>query len=347
MPTVQETSSKTARSRAIWMDLVRGLAIIAVIWGHAEAIGRTGAMFQSSDWMLVSNKILVLIRMPLLMFLSGMLVPRSIAKGWKKFLPGKFTKLAWPYAVWIAMFFVVLWIHEAALLSDIPMNILRPENPNQTPLWYLRNLFFYYLIAQAIAWLRLPLWTGAVLGLAYSAYQLIDGTAIGSTDLRFANLMTFFFLGTVAMQHLERIIRFVRKPPVALTLLILWLIPTFLYVSGSAPVRYRLEYIWGPLAFIALVLGFASFITSSRWTRPLEFVGRYSLYYYVMHYPLLLGYIWWVGWRFAPDSIIHFFIMIAVGLIIPTITVYVARWIPPVKWLFFELPWPRPSRPGR
>ncbi|WP_164519919.1 acyltransferase family protein [Flaviflexus salsibiostraticola] len=341
MTTTQPARPQAAvRSRAIWMDVVRGLAIIAVIYGHTEAVGRVETVFASSDWMLVSNQVLVLIRMPLLMFLSGMLVPRSLAKGWRSFLPGKFTKLAWPYAVWIALFFVILWIYRDQSLSVIPMNILWPEDPNQTALWYLRNLFFYYLIAQALAWLRLPLWSGAALGVGISAAQLIADVDTGTTELRFANLMTYFFLGAVAMKHREAITRVCRRPLIALTLLAMFVVTAYLYVSGT-PVRYRLEFIWGPLAFIGLVLAFAPSITSSAWTKPLEFIGRNSLYFYVMHFHLFLIYSWSISSHLDIGAAGHFLLMMAIGLIIPALTVHLANLVPPIKWLFFELPWPR------
>ena len=233
------------RKRAIWMDVVRGLAIIAVIYGHVENVAKIEAVFEREDWMVTTNMTLVLLRMPMLMFLSGMLVPRSIAKGWKMFLPGKFTKLAWPYAVWIAIFFTVVWIRGGAELSQIPMEIINPGNPNMTPLWYLRNLFFYYLIAQALTWLRLPLWSGAALGFGICVYQVIDNPQIGTTPLRWGYLMTFFFLGCLTMQHLDKISRFCRKPVVTLLLAVAFVIPVYIYLQGIAPVRYRPEFIWG------------------------------------------------------------------------------------------------------
>lgn len=334
------------RQRAIWMDVVRGLAIIAVIYGHAEAIGRQEGMFDTPGWMLTSNRILVLLRMPLLMFLSGMLVPRSIRRGWKSFLPGKFTKLAWPYAVWIAIFFVVLWIHEAATLDQIPMEIINPDNPNLTPLWYLRNLFFYYLLAQVLVWLRLPLWSGIFIGLGLSIYHLLKVPYPDQIDLRWGYLMAFFFLGAFIMDHLDKISRFLRKPAVTLVLIVLFLIPVYVYLAEIAPVRYRPEYIWGPMAFAGLVIAYAPLIKSSWLTKPIEFVGRNSLYYYVMHYPMFLGYSWWFAWRHE-WGLGHFFGLMALGLIVPTIAIYVCKWIPPLKWLFFELPWPRKKSPAK
>ncbi|MEZ7897895.1 MAG: acyltransferase [Flaviflexus sp.] len=322
------------------MDVVRGIAIIAVIYGHAEAIGRQESLFESPDWMITSNRVLVLLRMPMLMFLSGMLVPRSIRRGWKSFLPGKFTKLAWPYAVWMALFFVVLWIHDVATLDQIPMEILQPDNPNLTPLWYLRNLFFYYIFAQILVWLRLPLWVGIFVGLGLGAYQVAFVPDPDQIDLRWGFLMVFFFLGALIMDHLKAFINFLRKPPVTLVLIVLALIPIYLYVERITAVRYRPEYIWGPIAFTLLVVAYASYIKSSWITKPIEFIGRNSLYYYVMHYPMFLGYSWWFGWR-TDWGIGHFYALMALGLIVPTIAVYVCRWIPPLKWLFFELPWPR------
>ena len=329
------------RQRAIWMDVVRGLAIIAVVYGHADAIGVQRGLFDREEWQIVSNQILVLVRMPLLMFLSGMLLPRSIAKGWRSFLPGKFTKLAWPYVVWISLFFVLLALHDLGSLSEIPMNILRPENPNRTVLWYLRNLFFYYLIAQLIVWVRLPLWTGALAGFALSIYQVTENWEASTTELRFGGLMTFFFLGAFAAQHLDRVLAFCRTWFVIPISLGIFAGGAYIYVSGMDSVRYRPEYVWIPLFFIIFVLGVAPRITSSAWTKPLEFIGRNSLYYYVMHYHLFMLYCWHYGETADIGRGNHFLFLMAIGLIVPTITVFLAKRIPPIAWAFFELPWPK------
>ena len=333
------------RQRAVWMDVIRGLAIIAVIYGHAYGVGIQEGLFGPSEGHIVTNQVLVLVRMPLLIFLSGMLVPRSISRGWRHFLPGKFTKLAWPYAVWIALFFVLLWVNDAGSLSDIPMNILYPENPNQTVLWYLRNLFFYYLIAQIIVWMKLPLWSGAAAGFVISIIQVIINPATSTTDLRFASLMTFFFLGAAVMQNLTTISAFCSRRPVAITLLALFALGSLVYTNEVMPVRYRPEFIWVPLAFIALILAFAPRIKSSAWTRPIEFIGRNSLYYYVMHYHLFLIYAWEYGQGMNTGLTSHLLLLMLVGLVIPTSVVHLARLIPPIAWLFFELPWPRKKKP--
>lgn len=333
------------RQRAIWMDVVRGLAIIAVIYGHADNLGVIDGLFDREDWQVVSNRTLVVVRMPLLMFLSGMLLPRSIIKGWRHFLPGKFTRLAWPYAVWIVLFIIVLTVTDQGSLSEIPMTIIYPENPNRTVLWYLRNLFFYYLIAQLIVWIRLPLWTGALGGFAVSVYQVMENWDASTTELRFGGLMTFFFLGAVAAQHLDAVISFCKQWPVIVLSLAVFIVGAYIYVAGIDGVRYRPEYIWIPLFFIMFVLGVAPGLKSSAWTKPLEFIGRNSLYYYVMHYPLFLLYSYFYGQAADIGRGAHFLFLMALGLVVPTIVIFLAKRMPLIAWVFFELPWPKKKVP--
>lgn len=147
----------------VWMDLVRGVAIVLVLVSHMAAFGREAQLLGGNGFIDALDRITIVIRMPILMFLSGMLLPASLAKGWRRFLPGKFTKLAWPYAVWLTIWAAMNWIHDVGQPSDLPIAYINPGQAEPylsgTILWYLWNLFLYYLIAQAAYLLRLPLWT--------------------------------------------------------------------------------------------------------------------------------------------------------------------------------------------
>ena len=80
--------NKPSAARMQWMDLLRGLAVLLVVVLHAASHG--GA--EVEGWTLV-NRHLTPFRMPLLMFLSGMLLHRSLAKPLPVYLWGKVAAL--------------------------------------------------------------------------------------------------------------------------------------------------------------------------------------------------------------------------------------------------------------
>ncbi|HSV40260.1 MAG TPA: acyltransferase family protein, partial [Nocardioidaceae bacterium] len=82
-----------------WMDSLRGLAIVLVVVFHAdlEVAGATGSQLGVVHDVC---ELLGPVRMPLLMFLSGMLLTRSLAKGPRTYVVGKLEQIAWPYVVW-------------------------------------------------------------------------------------------------------------------------------------------------------------------------------------------------------------------------------------------------------
>src|SRR3546814_1281463 len=60
----------TKRERQLWMDLLRGLAILLVVAFHSVTILERHA-YTAAPWMRDFNQLFVLYRMPTLVFLSG------------------------------------------------------------------------------------------------------------------------------------------------------------------------------------------------------------------------------------------------------------------------------------
>lgn len=125
-----DTSS--SGSRFTWMDLFRGLAVVLVTANHAadestsEAI--RGVMAALGDY-----------RMPALLLLSGILLPRSLTKPTGVFISGKLRLIAWPCLVWSA---VMLGIFGPELgLTWRWWLLAEPSH-----VWYLNALLMYYLL---------------------------------------------------------------------------------------------------------------------------------------------------------------------------------------------------------
>jgi len=83
----------------VWMDSLRGAAIIAVVVMHAELEATTATGVTLPAVHLV-DALLGPVRMPLLVLLSGMLLPVSLAKGPWSHVRRKLAGIGWPYVVW-------------------------------------------------------------------------------------------------------------------------------------------------------------------------------------------------------------------------------------------------------
>lgn len=134
--------------RLLWMDRLRGAAILAVVVLHAELQAR-GATGEDLPLVHAVNDILGPVRMPLLVFLSGMLLAPALRKPVGRYLRGKLTGLLWPYLVWSAIDIGQLQWRlvqrgESLTWGWVAQVFYNPE----TYLWFLAYLFVYYLAAR-------------------------------------------------------------------------------------------------------------------------------------------------------------------------------------------------------
>ena len=93
--------STDSAPRMRWMDLLRGVAVLLVVVLHGSDIPRANGL-GVERWTEL-NLYLEPFRMPLLMFLSGTLLPRSLTKSAGAYLWGKFASIVWPLMIWLGM----------------------------------------------------------------------------------------------------------------------------------------------------------------------------------------------------------------------------------------------------
>ena len=216
-----------------------------------------------------ANAALLPFRMPTLMFLSGLLLPKSLAKPLPAYYSGKLRMIAWPYFLWAALHLV--------LYGGKPM--YDPEAWLATGyLWFLFYLLGYYLLAPLFR--RLPSWVPLLLA-------IVGAFAFDHWLLhRFAYFGIFFFAGYVLSSQMPRIMAITRRP---------WAIAVIGYTAAgvaaySATVGVQYVTLAAPFVIVG-ILGLAQLATLAAgrtWSRPLQFVGRTSIVYYVVHFPVML-----------------------------------------------------------
>jgi fucose 4-O-acetylase-like acetyltransferase len=252
------------------MDISRGLGVLLIVIVHAGSVHGAMSGAPVPHWVRTVDMALEPFRIPLLIFLSGMLLTRSLAKGSERFVAGKLKNLVWPYLIWTAVILVAG--------SGFPGLLSIKGWLGATVLWYLTFLMAFYAIGLLFA--RVPVLVIAVNALALSMV-LPDDTRYGS---RLFLLMAYFFIGAFAGQHLDRFTNAIRSK------WILGLLPLLAAMLYFGPVVGGFKYSpdVAPLVIAATVAmcGVFNLFVSGSVAAAFQFVGRNSLVFYVMHVPI-------------------------------------------------------------
>ena len=248
------------------MDALRGGAVLLVVVWHAFSIPYPTVPV-GVEW--VSN-FLSVYRIPLLMFLSGLLLDQSLAKPTGQYVEGKLRRIAWPLVVWSAILVLIGWPE-----AD-------PGNwwfwlGDGAHLWYLGILLACYAIGLLTKWVH-PL-VFLVVGLV--AMQFVE------SDIAFVNntlwFGLYFFAGAVMSRWLEW---WLRRGPI---IPILFLIAASAWgaysatVNGYVPIAHWRPFLLSILGVVAVVW-LATRLPRAPW---LEWVGQRSIVFYVAHVPFI------------------------------------------------------------
>jgi len=296
-PTPQEKQTWLARafntsvlqkSRMAWVDYLRGIAIILVVYRHS-LIGIQRGNINVPDGLVTANMIFYSFRMPLFFILSGIFISGSIArKSFKKLLYSKFELLLYPYLIWatIQITLQILLSHYTnadRTIKDYTYILYQPEAIDQ--FWYLPALFnstIVYLLLKVK--LRVPNWAQLLVGLGfYLIAPHIDRISMISDWMRF---YIFLAIGDVlsALFFKESAQRFFKNPWTLLAVTPVFICTEMYYLHLSAAGDVN---IFAYLA-IALIGCFCMTVLAFRlqaWDilRWLRVVGFHSLFIYVIH----------------------------------------------------------------
>lgn len=305
MSTIHAGAMKAAppRPRHGWMDMSRGLGVLLIVIVHAGSIYSGIGGGDMPHWIAMLDLALAPYRIPLLIFLSGMFLNRSLDKGLTRYTAGKIRNLLWPYLVWTAILVAIVmgpqgWLNYQYWLTGGPT------------LWYLAFLMIYFAVGVLFA--RVPVLVVAVYALA------IAMIAPQETRLsRLFLLMSYFFVGAYAGQNMEKFGQIIRGKwglmifPIAagMSLYFTSQISYFKYSPFIAPLV---------IASIVCACSVINAISTGRVAAAINFVGRNSIIYYVVHpgiyFPLYRA-------LDGVDVSVYFKIGLALslGIIVPTI----------------------------
>ena len=132
------------KDRLEWVDYLRGIAIILVVYRHA-LIGIQRSSIEAPAILTNANMIFYSFRMPLFFLLSGIFISGSIAKkSLNKLIEIKFENLFYPYLIWTVIQITLQIIfgqytNSSRGFVDYTYILYHPRNLDQ--FWYLPALF--------------------------------------------------------------------------------------------------------------------------------------------------------------------------------------------------------------
>lgn len=257
-----------SRPRMLWMDELRGLAVLLVVLHHVAAIPPLfgGDTVVWGGFM----KALLPFRMPMLLVLSGILVPRSILKPMPVYYSGKLRNIVWPF---------ILWTLITNLAVATPEKLLVPRTwfGGSYHTWFLTVLFGCYLVAPLTKWI--PSW------LFIPPMVLLSPVFDNSVIARLLWYGSFLFTGMAFAAYKDRW-QHVR-----------WFLPVGLLVFAvcfsawtlTPGHEYEYKNVLSYLGSTAGVLGIMWLAPRVRRSHVLQRAGENSIVIYLAHFPVIGG----------------------------------------------------------
>lgn len=329
--------------RIDWIDSLRGLAILLVVFGHVSRVS-----FEAAPGVL--SALFSYVNMPLFFFLSGFVAWRAGRQWTAAFalrqLGGKALHLLVPFALFFA---VKVW-----KLDGIPLRDALAD-PMKCGYWFLPVLFYMFAAWYAVCRItaragaerfRDALLVATAFVLLAAGFLLRKGSDSPAwfSGLLFCRFFHFFVAGLLARKYEARFFRLFR--PAGMTALVVLFFGMMLVLGRSvagATVGDALQGAFGslalfgvvvkyvPLPYAGLLLAFGFFYKYREDVgrgrpagRMLQYVGRRTLDIYLIHY-FLLPVLPFVGPFFTdyPNDLLYVAATVAVSVLVMTFSLLV------------------------
>jgi fucose 4-O-acetylase-like acetyltransferase len=293
------------KKRLQWVDYLRGIAIILVVYHHVRiGIERSDIVVPAA--LVKANMIFYSFRMPLFFMLSGIFINRSLLKKSASEIAGiKFEKLLYPYFIWVFIqislqLVFVQFTNTSRGFIDFTYAFYNPRYLDQ--FWYLPALFnatmFYLLIKTKLkpnAWQHL----GVALALYFSS-PYFQGISMMSDWMEFyiffavGDTISKLFFKEGTQKFFNNIWSFILIIPVFIAAQLYYLKNDIGYTTLLTDVQSirenYLSHVWGQtvflfIAFVGCITMFkVAFLLQRIQVFPfLRVMGYHSLQIYVMH----------------------------------------------------------------
>ncbi len=279
------------KSRMAWVDYLRGIAIVLVVYRHV-LLGLQNSGMAPPTGFLDANIMFFSFRMPLFFILSGIFITGSLAKkSLGRIIYSKFELLLYPYLIWSVIQITIQiaathWTNSQRHLIDYTFIFYQPKELDQ--FWYLPALFnstLIYLLTKTK--LKLHGWMQIVLGLVlYFLSQYCRKITMMSDWMEF---YIFFAIGDTISTFFfrENVQAFLKNRWTFLILLPFFIATQFYYLHlyNASPGNDVPLLLFLPIALFGCLTMCTLAYRLEAWNimRFLRVLGFHSLYIYVMH----------------------------------------------------------------
>jgi len=332
------------RKRLNWVDYLRGIVVILVVYHHARVgIERSGV--EVPDFLITANIVFYSFRIPLFFFVSGIFFAVTLNKlSTSKFVTIKFENLLYPYFVWTfiqitAQIFLSKYTNSNRTVSDYLYIFYQPRMLDQ--FYYLPALFNVTMVCLIIKKYIKPnaIVHLLIAGVFYMVAHQFERISIIADWMIF---YMFFAIGDVLSNYFFRTSfqNIFSKLRSLLIVLPIFAAVQYIYLKldigqsvisnadgSAAPVLSPIELFFDKIIFLGIVLvGCFTVMTLSfqlqKWKvlSYLRVIGYHSLHIYVMHV-LIIGFVRMVMKNFLNiyDPIALLVGCIVVGVIAPIV----------------------------
>jgi fucose 4-O-acetylase-like acetyltransferase len=279
------------KSRLAWVDYLRGIAIVLVVYRHV-LLGIQNSGMTLPPAYLNANIMFFSFRMPLFFILSGIFISSSLAKkSLGRIIYSKFELLLYPYIIWSVIqitiqIFASRYTNSDRTAFDYIYILYQPKQIDQ--FWYLPALFnstIVYLLTKKK--LKLHGWMQILLGLAlYFLSPLCRQVTMMSDWMEF---YIFFAIGDTFSTYFfhDKFQAFLKNRYTLPALLPVFIATQFYYLHlyNTSPGNDVNLGLFLPIALFGCLTMCALAYRLQKWDilRFLRVLGYHSLYIYVMH----------------------------------------------------------------
>lgn len=283
------------RARLSWIDMLRGACVLAVVLMHVNQYAFLPVADPAGDrspawhvWSL-SNRALGVVRMPLLLLISGWLAASKVRAGltrrtWTSIATNGYLYVVW-FCLYVALDLVLAPGRQVVTEVTDPLTFVRLLLlHDSTPLWFVYGLAFLTFVVALLHRVPVPAMLVGFVALGLAVDQAVG--LYGPMWTRVLRLAVFFAVGVYGRDVLLRLSSS-RSASLACAV-------------GAAGLYAATGGMWADPPYLALVaIGVLCFVAlaglvrvASRltWLRaPFTWVGRRTLGVYVLHWPLVCG----------------------------------------------------------
>lgn len=262
------------KKRAEWVDLLKGIGIILVVYGHVILGVHDAGIGFKSDIYFMQHSVIYTMHMPLFFFLSGLFASKWAQRKKKTAFLQKFKSLIIPYFLWGIIQGTIMSILSSYTNNGTSWDaiLLLPIKPF-AQFWFLYDLFFIFIVYFILNKLVSEKWI-AILALFFAVISPL----LHYWELwRITYYFVFFFAGVLFMK--SNIYSKIKKNNVFIMMLFFITINIIFYkVSFDKVVNNFMTIL---VAFVGICL----LVVLSKWgkSKVVEYLGKISLPIYLMH----------------------------------------------------------------